>query len=65
VSDFRIYGITASDVRGGVGRGLETWRLPAEAVKIMRSLLVRTGFDPDKPIQVSVSTDPNKFVFTQ
>ena len=64
-SDFRQHGLIASDIRGGMRRSLESWRLPDTAVHLLRNLLSRNGFEPDQAIQVRESSSPAGFVLTQ
>lgn len=64
-NDLHRHGLTPADVRGGLRRPYETWRLPPTAMDLLKGLLTRTGFDPSEPIHVHESPDPSGFVFTQ
>jgi len=63
--DFRQCGLMASDMRGVVRKTLETWRLPDPAARLLRTLLIDAGFEPDAAIQVRESTTPPGFVLAQ
>jgi hypothetical protein len=64
-TDFRQHGLIASDIRGGMRRSLEIWPLPDPAVRLLRNLLSRNGFEPNEAIQVRESSSPAGFVLTQ
>jgi hypothetical protein len=64
-TDFRQHGLIASDIRGGLRRTPESWRLPDTAVRLLSSLLTRNGFEPNEAIQVRESSSPAGFVLTQ
>ena len=66
LDDLLACGVKVGDVRGQARRTyLETWRLPDLAVKTLRSLLIRTGFNPDRPINVHEVPETPGFFFKQ
>ena len=61
----RAVGLLTVDVQAPADAGRQSWRLPLAAAEGLRALLVREGFDPERPIFVERASHGLGFFLTQ